>query len=151
MQQAEALAYMAGIIDGEGSICIFETYGKNKRYGTYSRTKAIVTVANTSEDLMRWINTNFGGAMWRVKRRRGEDGSGRWKVCYHWELGHTKASDLLLMLLPYLVVKKKQAELFLEHQGTMKKWGKSGVPASVLETRESLMGEVKALNRRGAH
>jgi hypothetical protein len=95
---ATDLAYLAGIIDGEGTIRAFVAGGRNR---------VLVQVANTSEDLIHWLEQFGGKSYWdscNPKRRRH-------KPCAAWRV--TRALDcfrLLSALRPYLRIKRAAAD-----------------------------------------
>ncbi len=148
----ERLAYMAGIIDGEGTISIFRSFNssKGKRYPCYC---ARLNVYNSDERLMLWLKDNFGGSFRIVKRKEERDTS-RWKPAYIWEIGRLAAVDVIKAVLPYLVIKQAQANLFLEFRKTVEAssqnvYGVSGLPANVIAIREEIMEQIHQLNRKG--
>ena len=98
------IAYMAGIVDGEGSITAYVT----------QRTRIRLTVTNTSLELMKWMVSRFGGSFY-TKAKKEE----RNMQAYGWEVACKKAEKALRLLLPFLVIKKRQAELALQIQDTI--------------------------------
>ena len=95
------IGYMAGIIDGEG--CLYLKKGEKESYS--------VQVANTSKDLMCWIQKEFGGFTTRYEPPRPNH-----KVLYTWRIGNILGvRDILCAVIPYLVIKKKKAIAFLEY------------------------------------
>ena len=86
-------AYLAALIDGEGSII----------FG--SKSQRIVTVANTDYGLMEWLQSNFGGNI-RIGRAEGA----RRKTQYKWDLSQRLDVKLLLTsVMPFLVIKREKA------------------------------------------
>ena len=57
MNQREKLAYLAGIIDGEGSIMIWKSNIDAKRRGQFNLR---VNISSTDKCLMDWLVKNFG-------------------------------------------------------------------------------------------
>jgi hypothetical protein len=141
---AAELAYMAGIIDGEGTICIFPYYGSHHKYGKYARYRPALCVSNSSKTLIDWIVERFGGKAQLVKRTRVD-----WKRQYTWTVSHDRAALIIKAIKPYLIIKYAQADLFLEFQTTAKKWGRCGAPVVVQEQRHTIAQQMTALNRRG--
>ena len=92
------LAYTAGIVDGEGSIG-FVRVEQRKRF------QLVVSVTNTNEWLIRWLKFSFGGSIY-VERRKGKD-----KDLWFWQVNARKALEFLKLILPYLKLKRPQAEL----------------------------------------
>ena len=151
LQERHSLAYMAGIVDGEGSITILRSTQKNPRTGKiYNCQVPIICVANTSKDLMEWIKDKFGGHYWKVKRARDENP--RWKPTYEWACSCRQAACVAKMILPFLVIKKQQANLVLEFYRTR---SVAGSPRTKTEEasdyRDLIIEQVHALNARGVH
>jgi hypothetical protein len=97
------LAYTAGIVDAEGCITICKKpQGDGFCYG------AVVTVANNSRRLMRWLVANFGGNFGKlVDHRTNPPSIGyRW-----WTVNNSHTSRFLDLISPFLVLKEKQANL----------------------------------------
>ncbi len=130
MTRLEALAYAAGIMDGEGTIEINVKNPKKGGYGQKSPWHYLrVSVANTDVGLIYWFQRNFGGAV--GKPRRSSRG-GR-KSILTWAIVSKQASDFLKLVLPYLMVKKRQAELGVDFHDT--KCGKKGLSPSEFELK----------------
>ena len=140
------LAYFAGIVDGEGCFAMHKHGGGI--YGTQ------LQVGNTDLLLMQWIHRRFGGSL-ALERHSNPKHQHMWR----W---YAKASDLDLItrsLIPYLITKKRQAEIFLAFRATLN--GKAsagprarGVGAStarhstaVKAERERIHAELLALKR----
>lgn len=93
------LAYIAGIVDGEGCISM---YRQNTTY--FPR----LNVVNTNRDLAEYLKKRLGGVIMERKRVKL-----CWKDSYEWQVQHQKAIDTVRMLLPYLLLKKEQALVFV--------------------------------------
>ena len=100
------LAYVAGIIDGEGSIGIYQ----QKARGYRSKVMR-VTVDNTDEWLIRQLLMWFGG---HINRR--SDHRGNRKDVWQWYVESKKAGNFLRLILPYVRMKRPQVELALQFQ-----------------------------------
>ena len=99
----EDLAYIAGILDGEGCIQVRLLKHNGSKWGMM---KCEVIIVNTSKELIDWLskklNLDIG-----VRKRKNP----KWKPCYY--VKTTNMYEVLLLLkalLPYLIVKRKQAE-----------------------------------------
>jgi len=113
-------AYIAGIIDGEGSITIAnnkERY-KDKVYRSY---RLVVQVGNNDIGLIDWLHS-LGGC---VTRRPLPSG----KVFYNWIVESRIAGFLLGQLLPYLRIRKRQAEAAILFQSKRRHNGRAGKPS----------------------
>jgi len=135
------LAYLAGFIDGEGSIAIFNHQDKRSGRPCY---KMWLNVYNTDENVMGWIAFRFGGKVTKVKRRTMHN-----KQQYSWNRSGRNAAEILKACLPYFKVKRQQAEIFIEVAATIRGWGKRPVSADVLDLREIAAQRVRVINRGG--
>ncbi len=110
------LAYTAGIIDGEGCIGIYQNVIKGKTYSHLT-----VSVVNTNEWLLHWLKFNFGGTFTEYQPLQPTC-----KDSYKWSLHSKKANDFLSMILPFLQLKKPQAELAINYQKRKYLTGRKG-------------------------
>jgi len=136
----QLLAYTAGIIDGEGSIGIYSHRTKSKKGYTYD---LIVSVWNTNEWLIRWLKMSFGGSTGPVPWYKEQP---RWKTRLKWAVYHDKAADFLELILPYLQLKRPQAELAILFQRKKRENLKSDKSDAIIEAQRILMGK---MNRKG--
>lgn len=99
-------AYLAGIVDGEGTI----TLTKNNQHSMFR--KPVVSVSNTDTALIEWIKARFGG---KVSNRVSRNP--RHKPAFEWRLEYNKALEMLGMIAPFLRVssKKKRAQYIILH------------------------------------
>jgi hypothetical protein len=146
--RSETLAYIAGIVDGEGTIIISKT--TKKRYGLIAPTYvAWLRVGNTNERLIRFLDGTFKGSV--ITRRLPNP---RHKRCYVWQLTGVRARDVLRLIRPYLVLKGQQADLveryFLGFVSFMKAGRHGTLSPEQLAHREMCYQEMKALNQKGA-
>jgi len=144
------LAYLAGIIDGEGSINITSTKAPNSRNVSHALR---MSVTNTSEALMVWLIDTFGSG----RQMSRNTNPGKWATRYDWVVYGHQAEVVLRAVLPYLVIKRDQARLALEFRGigrTQKPYLhiRGGAPAldpDVVIEREDIKRRLSVLNRRG--
>ena len=99
------LAYVAGIIDGEGCIGLH----KNMQYKHPSYTVRVY-VGNTNEWLIQFLKIQFGGF---ITTKKAKDNRNQ---VWAWELRARKACIFLRLILPYLQMKRANAELALLFQ-----------------------------------
>ena len=99
------LAYVAGIVDGEGCISIIKHRDSDCRRGYYFHLT--VNVSNTNEWLIAWLKFAFGGHTHTRKK-------GNYRPLYQWFIDASQAFKFLKLILPYLRIKKPQAELAIE-------------------------------------
>ena len=97
------LAYTAGIIDGEGCIRI------QIDESSYRHSRMYVTVSSTDQWLCQYLKMAFGGRLYskHLEHRRAS---------WEWVLGGKYAVPFLESILPYLHLKRPQAELAIQFQ-----------------------------------
>ena len=93
--------YVAGILDGEGSIHAHRSSG---------HLAIKITIVGTDIRLMKWLLGNFGGKFYsRTKKTSGG------RTAYYWmPSGKKNRTNFLLGILPYLLLKREQAILALQ-------------------------------------
>jgi len=102
------LAYIAGLIDGEGCIQIRRGIRKRTKHG-YPRYQLKITVSNTVVSPLKFCESKLGGKVKRVppgKRSNFER--------YTWRA--VNLIETLNRVIPYLIIKKKQALFGLKFQ-----------------------------------
>ncbi len=138
------LAYMAGIIDGEGSICVFPATVDGRPRSRYCLR---LSISNTSRPLLEWVQQRFGGRLVQVKRNR--ETALTHKITYHWEAGWQHGASIIEAIRPFLVIKGEQGDLFLEFARGSRRFGVGGVPIELQMRRAEISARVILLNRRG--
>ena len=103
----ESIAYIAGIIDGDG--CITITRRKIRRLKTdnwYYEPQVIIT--NTDKELLRFCAERYGG--WIAKLRKPNR---NYSTAYQWKVTGDEMKSILDDVNPYLIVRRKQANIVL--------------------------------------
>ena len=132
----EELAYLAGIIDGEGSIRI-ERSTRN-----YYRLR--ISVANTSIALMKWLQKKCGNTFIKERKRKGNR-----RQQYQWDSNRLfDVVTLLTDLLPYLIIKHDHSLVALEF-AEIKKSRKRRYSDKQKKEIVLLFEKMKVLNSRG--
>lgn len=105
-------SYLAGIIDGEGTIAINKHNAASRGNSDLKQTYAVeLTIVNTDIRLMKWIISNFGGQYYvRPSRNPKHKQSMAWRAT-----GAANRTQILLGVLPYLIMKHEQATLALQY------------------------------------
>ena len=139
-------AYLAGLIDGEGSVFVqrVKTRGsKASRCGYHYRSGLSITM--TDRKTIKWLvkTTGCGRVLSRRPYKKNHRPSFRWCI---WS---RQAASLLLILLPYLKLKKPHAENLIRFQNRMGWFGTPGNPKSEILRRERLRKIFLRLNKRG--
>lgn len=96
--------YLAGIIDGEGTITL--TRDKEFRYPT-------ISVSSTTIEIVNYLKLHFGGV---ITKKNEQLRNPNWKQAYCWTIVRRKAISLLEEVADYLMEPKKKAraELILK-------------------------------------
>ena len=110
------LAYLAGFFDGEGSISILNK--GPRKLGLH------LQVSQTVKEPLDRFQERFGGSIHLTSR--GQSPFSR-KPIWAWHAGPRDGATALAALLPYLLVKREQAEVAIEFQSRMK-WGTNKPP-----------------------
>jgi len=99
-------AYLAGIIDGEGTIAIIRNNRKQKNGKEYFYSRPVITVSNTSYILLDYLTTlGIGG--FSSDRRKVENQ----KQAFQWCLSSVNSVYAVLRVIyPYLTIKKDKAK-----------------------------------------
>ena len=90
------MAYIAGLVDGEGCIRIKHS---NKQGNSYYVT---MTISLNNAPALEFIKNGFGGKIY--KKERG----------FQYYLASGEAIDFLKSILSYLIIKRSEAELAIE-------------------------------------
>ena len=134
------LAYVAGIIDGEGCI----TITKDKR-PTYPGFQLRIQVNMANEWLPAWLRFSFGGSLREIVVK--ENQQRQWA----WIIQSNSAMQFLKLVLPYLKIKRSQAELCMEMQrakDTRRKGGKWRARTSIeREAEEIAYNQIRGMHK----
>lgn len=101
------LAYTAGIMDGEGSIGIARHNSSTARRG-YT-LELCVQVTSSDEWLCQWLRFGYGGSLSHSSNSHGNP-------MWHWIIVARQAAVFLRLVLPYLKLKRPQAEVAISFQ-----------------------------------
>lgn len=145
------VAYLAGIIDGEGSIYI-GNFSSNKKTGT-PHYQTNIEVTNTDENLIKWLLDNFGGRSNKYTKKQSPANSR--KPIYRWIVSGELLTELCHILLPFLVIKREQCEIMIKMRATFDYEhavkGKKGIqPPSktILDLRKIYFDQMRSLHCR---
>lgn len=111
-------SYFAGLFDGEG--CIRIVWHNMKRRKT--RWQMNLAISNTHRDVLLWVQGTFGGGVYSEERKVPNQ-----RRRFQWYSNHSSMQYRLLEgMLPYLIIKKEQAEIALAFLQTTKNSHVSG-------------------------
>lgn len=111
----EDIIYLAGLLDGEGCILIMKTRPEKAARFVSPSYVLRVSIAMTHKETIEWIHNTFGGNF--GLSRKAKNG---WKAVWRWNFHSQKASDLLKLMLPYLITKRNEAIVAIEFQALVK-------------------------------
>lgn len=101
-------AYIAGLIDGESTI----TIGR-RRHGKKSKSpwyyQPIISMGNTNRAIVDFIAERYSG--WVMARKPSNE---KYKEWYQWFIRRDSMIGFLQDILPYLRLKRPQAEIVLQ-------------------------------------
>lgn len=139
-------AYLAGIIDGEGSIAIGRGLPKAGSGDVSTRYWNYVKVTNTDIRLLEWVLAETGvGSIQRDKPRGGNR-----RPHYTWICAGVQSVRILQAVRPYLVIKKEQADLIFEFRKTFDsaRWDQVRLSQETIDLRASFHAEIQRLHKR---
>lgn len=137
------LAYIAGIIDGEGSI-IISRLKENKGTHKY-RYQLFVKVVNTDERLLKFLSKKTLTNYYKDKDHPNKSNS-RTSYSIHWSV--SVSEDLLKKVYPFLIIKKEQVDLALKFRKTFDiSYGNKVTPLEIMEQRQKYYLEMKRLHK----
>ena len=91
------IAYLAGIIDGEGTITL------SKIHGPSEFRAPVVSVSSTSYEILDFIHSHYGGSISNHKIYQSHH-----KRSWIWKTTHNNAIRFLADIYPYLLDKTKR-------------------------------------------
>ena len=105
------LAYFAGFIDGEGCISI-ATQGRSLRDKSFVNYRLEVRVGSTNLWVLQLLKMQFAGWIYPMRKPIKPTH----KQCWVWVIYSKQAREVLEVLLPYLKLKKAEAEVGIAWQ-----------------------------------
>lgn len=103
-------AYLAGLIDADGSITIVNRTCKYK--GIISQGYRIkIYVYNCNTKIISYLKNLLGG---RFRSNNINKTHSKWRNCLEYSASDKKAVNIIASILPYLIIKKKQALIALQ-------------------------------------
>jgi len=136
-------AYVAGIIDADGSIILSRTKRDRVKKSPYYHVT--VQVTNTCKEVLDMLVEEYGGSVCTKPMSVGSFFTRR--EHYNWAISGKGAISLLERLQKYFIIKKEQANTCQRfwRERTVR-MGNSRVPDAELALRESFYQKMKGLN-----
>lgn len=141
------LAYIAGVMDSDGYIGIVRHPESRRKKRTISYVPRFV-ILQTRLEAMSLIKNLFGGYIYKLKNPKSKN----WKTKYSFQINRREdVTKILTEILPYLRIKKRQAEVVLLYNSIRsKKLSKKKCSKNTYGNEEKkLWQNVRSLNQTG--
>lgn len=138
MGEFSVLSYFAGIIDGEGCICISKYQQPKRKNPSY---RLSIRIGNTDLRMLNFLYTEFGGSI-KDKQTKVKGMA----TCYEWVVSDTKAEFLLRLVKDYVVCKKDEVLLALRFRELSKIHPGKNVP-ELLEVKNGIFEKLKEMHQ----
>ena len=132
------LGYLAGMIDGEGSIYI----QRRLVHGHWSYHPRF-QITNTNRPVMEWIHQTFGGLIYDKPRKHINL---KWKMQIEWFTTVGLMDTLLPLIYPFLIIKKPQATIMMKFRKTFTQKEGRSVSQETQNLRFEYLTQIKHLN-----
>lgn len=138
------IAYLAGLIDGEG--CFYIGHVKQGKYGNGLQWHSMLKITSCDEELIIWLENTFGGA--KDSRYRWTSKKKFTRPVYNWQATGPMLDYLLPLVKTYLIIKSAQCDVMIQYRLTSKNIGSKRLPPEIIERRIDLMKQLRNLNSR---
>lgn len=137
-------AYVAAMIDGEGTITISRVKNYGKRPGYMYRP--VVNVTNSHAGLIGFLRSLTGVGI--VYQNNITPKKENWSPIHRWQVSMAEARELLPVIAPYLVIKRELARVIMQLQPIpIKTTHAERIP--LREAQHALWERIRAMNKRG--
>jgi hypothetical protein len=148
------LAYLAGIVDGEGCIHIGHYFNKSQNQKVFH---SLLQITSTDKCLIEWLTNIFGGNS-SVYTDAQTPKNSTLKP-YVWKASGERLTHLCELLIPFAIIKKEQLEIMLEFRRTFQdqhepRKGQQGIQSmsqELIDYRLRLMSKLRSLHCRKGH
>jgi hypothetical protein len=141
------IGWAAGIIDGEGCISMTRCYVGTARRVTESY-QIRLRVRMTHYATVRKLQKIFGGTF-----SKHPSSTPRAKCTYLWQCGDLLTIEVLTIVLPALLTRRKQALLVMEYRqrcyGVQSTWPNGRCPPKLVRLRHHFFMRLATLNKKG--
>lgn len=148
------LAYIAGIVDGEGTISLHGV-SKAQQSKTGAYYYPFVQIANTNKKLIDWLHEKLPVKHAIYGYNRNPD---KQKPSWLIQIRSTHAVEFVKLISHLLIIKRRQAEILIDYAEGTAGWNgkKNGywclanpMPKEICTLRHELYKECLTLNRKG--
>ena len=141
-------AYLAGIIDGEGSIDFQKTNEPQCKNGYHYNPR--LRIGMIDKKFIEWLKDSFGGCIYQ------RFGKGKNRNSYTWSIQGKIMRDVLKKVYPYLRLKKQHAEIMMRYWKTKqyipiyrKNYGCKELTSEARLERDRLFEQLKTFQIKG--
>ena len=137
-------AYLAGIIDGEGCFNVQRAF---KKHPTHSiQHSGVLDIYQSNRSFLESLQILWGGLGSICSHKVGSLSN---KTCFRWAITSKQLARILPHVIPYLRIKKNQAEALVELDKTKRARGIRGerLSEAEIEYRDWIWSSVKNLNQ----
>jgi len=143
MKQNEIFAYLAGLLDGEGYVGIKKTQHRKDCINPQYHER--IQIRMVEEKAIKLFKETFGGNYYQET----EHSKYSKKPLYCYQASDKLAAEIIIILLPFILIKKRQAEFILrlrknKENPKSKNW-RTITPCS-LAYREKLYQKIKTIH-----
>ena len=114
-------AYLAGLVDGEGSIQYKQAWEKKKKHKGKGHRKTYawrinMEISMTDQDVIRWVHETVNVGSFRQKNIKGLNKAGKkFKTQWRWRCTFRDAYYVCKLIWPYVQVKLHKVEQIIDH------------------------------------
>lgn len=130
------LAYIAGLLDGEGCVTIVASHRK-RHHPNWSPEYALhVAISNQFMPALEYLKTTTG--LGSIHRGKGNN--------FTWNISSQRAAEVLKSLRPFLIIKAKQADIAIKFQSLLSVWSHQALTENQIQERAYLKREIISLH-----
>ena len=145
------LAYLAGFLDGEGCFTLVKTYRQDVRFDYWGNIQCGMANTPQNREILQWLKNLFGGYYKEFPQTEKRKLRNQKPVVF-WRIVSQSSAKCAKQLLPFLRVKRRQAEIIIAFAKLQEKHRrKRGLKftKAEIEKRENLLQEIRKLNKKG--
>lgn len=142
------LAYLAGVVDGDGSIFINRCTRRRRNGNTFTAHDLTLVVVNTSSGLIQWLLDNVGGSA-----SSQVFANSKWSPRHSWKVAGSTAGEILRLIGPFLRMKERQQALAMDFEDNrirLTRGSEKSLVEKEVSRREDIYIRLCKLNQRGS-
>lgn len=141
------IAYLAGIIDGEGCFFICKLPKRAGDGYVTEHYRGLLKVDSTDVRLLDWIDSVFSGTA--SARTRSTSSRKFEREVFSWIATGDRLLDICEQILPYLVIKREQCEIMIKFRKTYtSQLGSNKLSQEAITARQECLEGIRKLNSR---